>query len=135
MRPLIYVSNLWRQAELAEFEGSGQDQIMKLTFVYGFPKIISMALQQLPNVKMLEISKLISTRELTTKRVQEVTAAAKPGISEEPRQVDGGPSMGKLFGGKCFNYRSSHLIRYCKEPIRMMCYRCGEPENFVRDCL
>ena len=49
----VYASNIQRLAELAGFEGSGQDQIVKLTFVNGFPESISVALQQLPNVKML----------------------------------------------------------------------------------
>ena len=83
-------SNIQRLAKLAWFEGSGHDQIVKLTFVYGIPESISMALQQLPNVKVLEISELISTaRVLTPKRTQEVTLAAKPGIRKEPEKKTG----------------------------------------------
>ena len=62
---------------------------MKLTFVNGFPESISLTQQQLPNVKMLEISELILTDwVLTAKRILEVAAAAKPGISEERRTLD-----------------------------------------------
>ena len=80
----VYASNIQRLAELARFEGSGQDQIMKLTFVNGFLGKNSVALKPLPNMKMLEISELILTaRMLTVKRTQELAAAAKPGIREK----------------------------------------------------
>ena len=79
--------------------------------------------EKLPNVKTLEISELILTAMvLIAKRNQEVTAAAKPGITKEPKLVDGGPKTGKPFGSKCFNCWGPHLIRYCKEPIRTICY-------------
>ena len=82
----VNASHIWRLKELAGFEGSGQDKIVKLTFISSFPESISEALQHLPDMKMLEISELIlSTRVLTAKRTQEVAVAAKPGISKEPR--------------------------------------------------
>ena len=78
----VHSSNIQRLAGLAEFEGSSQDQITKLTFVNGSPESISIALKQLPNVKTLEISEMILiARVLTAKRTQEVAVAAKPGIS------------------------------------------------------
>ena len=80
----VYASNIQRLTELAGFERSGQDQIVKLTFVNEFPDYISVALQQLPYMKMPEFSELISTaRVLTAKRTWEVAIAARPGIRKK----------------------------------------------------
>ena len=81
----VYTSNIRRLVELAGFEGSDQDQIVKLTYVNGFSESISVALKQLSNVKTLE----------TAKRILEVAVAVKPRINKEPRQVDGGGGLGQ----------------------------------------
>ena len=67
----VYPSNIRRLAELAGFEGSGQELIVKLTFVNGFPESIFVTFQQLSNLKTLEISELVSTANvLTTKSLR-----------------------------------------------------------------
>ena len=59
---------------------------MKMTFVNGFLKSISVTLQRFPHVKTQKISELISTANvITAKRTLEVAVALELGICKEPR--------------------------------------------------
>ena len=50
----VYANKIRQLVGLARFNGDGLEELMKLTFVTGFPNIISIRLQQAPNIDALD---------------------------------------------------------------------------------
>ena len=65
----VYTNEIRRLAELAKFDKVGLENMVKLTFVNGFPDNISVALQQLPDVLTMEMCKLISHARTLSSRL------------------------------------------------------------------
>ena len=69
----VYANTIKRLAGLAGHVGKGLEHKAKLAFVTGFPDDISVALQQLPHIKRMDISKLLPTAWLlVSKRIKKL---------------------------------------------------------------
>ena len=67
----VYANTIKRLAGLAGYVGIGLDHTAKLAFVTGFPDDVSVALQQLPYIERMGVSKLLpTTRLLVSKRIK-----------------------------------------------------------------
>ena len=67
----VYANTIKRLAGLAGYIGIGLDHTAKLAFVTGFPDDVSLALQQLPPIERMDVSKLLPTaRLLVSKRIK-----------------------------------------------------------------
>ena len=67
----FYVNTIKRLAGLAGYIGIGLDHTAKLAFVMGFPDDVSVALQQLPHIERMDVSKLLPTAWLlVSKRIK-----------------------------------------------------------------
>ena len=77
----VYANTIKRLAGLAGYVGIGLDRTAKLAFVTGFPDDVSMALQQLPHIKRMNVSKLLPTTQLLVseriKKTETVAASAQ----------------------------------------------------------
>ena len=60
----VYANTIKRLAGLAGYVGIGLDQTAKLAFVTGFPDDVSVALQQLPHIERMDVSKPLLTARL-----------------------------------------------------------------------
>ena len=60
----VYANTIKRLAGLAGYVGIGLDQTAKLAFITGFPDEVSVALQQLPHIERMGVSKLLPTAQL-----------------------------------------------------------------------
>ncbi|XP_068240110.1 uncharacterized protein [Palaemon carinicauda] len=66
----VYANEIRRLTGLAKFDKVGLENVVNLTFVNGFPDNISVALQQLPNVMTMAMSKLISHARILSSKQQ-----------------------------------------------------------------
>ena len=131
----VYANEIRRLAGLAKFDKVGLENVVKLTFVNGFPDNISVALQQVPNVLTMEMSELIShARILSSKQQGGVVAVTarrggegSGGVRPEnkPRPIQ--------FKGQCFRCGGPHMIRDCKE-TKVRCFRCNKIGHVASRC-
>ena len=113
----VYANRIRQLVGLAGFEGVGLDRLARLAFVMGFPDYISVELQQAPNVETLTMADLMSrARVLTTRDENRDVAAAVRTDTSASQQA-----------GSTTKY--SQVPR--KGPV---CYTCGGPNHFSRDC-
>ena len=143
----IYVNELRRLAGLAGFTGASCETIVKLAFVTGFPDDISTELQQIPNMKQVHMTEVLTrARILVANRGMATSVAA---VSLKDRDKENYSSKGqhgvgyprkderqKSFNGKCFHCQGAHMIKDCPEkPVRrILCYRCGEEGHISTGC-
>ena len=76
----VYANKIRQLVGLAGFKGDGLERQMKLTFVTGFPDIVSIGLQQAPNIEALTMGNLISRVRMLTaseEQNQDVVAATR----------------------------------------------------------
>lgn len=66
----VCANEIRRLARLAKFDKVGLEDLVKLTFVNGIPNNISVALQKVPEVLTIEISKLISHAMILSSKQQ-----------------------------------------------------------------
>ena len=139
----VYANEIRRLAGLSGFKGEGLERIIKLTFVNGFPDHISVALQQVPNVETMEMSELVTNaRVLTMKKTQNLTAVAAPGsfmgkrpqTPQSAQQFGGKAEEARVFKGRCFRCNGPHMIRDCKEPKPITCYKCNQVGHLSIRC-
>ncbi|KAK4318086.1 hypothetical protein Pmani_010884 [Petrolisthes manimaculis] len=72
----VYSNEIRRLAGLAKFDKTGLENVVKLAFVNGFPDAISVALQQVPDVLTMDMSKLIDHARILASKQQGGTLAA-----------------------------------------------------------
>lgn len=140
----VYANEIRRLAGLAGFSGDGLEQIVKLTFVNGFPDSISIALQTLPKVESMTMSDLITrARVLASKKTSDVTAVAGQGgytvgtraRVAHPAEAIGGKGEPRGFKGKCYRCNGAHMIRDCKEPKPpIICFKCNGSGHIASQC-
>ena len=71
----VYANEIRRLVGLAGFEEDGLENVVRLTFINGLPDLISVSMQQLPNVKCMPNSELVErARVFTTKLSSAATA-------------------------------------------------------------
>ena len=133
----VCANEIRRLAGLAGFEKDGIENIVRLTFINGFPDSISASLQQLPNIKFMPVCELIeSARVLTSKLSTVATAHAYKGslqLKESSRrdmrpnfQMESNEGRG-YFRGRCYRCGGPHMAKHCKEVKGIICYRCRQP--------
>ncbi|XP_068224614.1 uncharacterized protein [Palaemon carinicauda] len=71
----VHANEIRRLAGLAKLDKVGLENVVKLTFVNGFPDNISVALQQLPNVMTMAMSELISHARILSSKQQDGVVA------------------------------------------------------------
>ena len=141
----VFANEIRRLAGLAKFEGEGLENVVKLTFVNGFPDTISIALQQLPDVEHIEMSKVIdSARILSSKQQGGVMVGVTLGqdrvVNVGPLGGVGGGAIGGVqgerqvqFRGRCFRCNGPHRIRDCKE-TKVRCFKCNKFGHISSQC-
>ena len=143
----IYVNELRRLAGLAGFTGTSSEAIVKLAFVTGFPDDISTELQQIPNIKQVHMTEVLTrARILVANRGMATSVAAmslkdknKESYSTKGQYHEGYPRKDgkhRVFNGKCFHCQGEHMVKDCPEkPVRkIVCYRCGEEGHISTGC-
>lgn len=135
----VYANELRRLAMLAGFVDEGLEQIVRLSFINGFPDSISVALQQVTGIETMTMSEIISkARTFTNKMNSSVVAAAmQKDEQHRPRPMQSEtvkPKGGErwMFKGKCFRCGGPHMARFCKEPI--ICYKCNKAGHMSHQC-
>ena len=130
----VYANEVRRLAGLAGFTGDSLERVVKLTFVNGFPDRISLALQQLPEIRTILMSDLIpKARILAARQSPEVAVVAVKGAGSvmtrnDTRFEEQNRSRGisRSFKGRCFRCNGPHMIKDCKEPKPpITCFKCG----------
>ena len=156
----VYANEIRRLAGLAKFVGAGLENVVKLTFVNGFPDSINVALQRVPNVLKLEMSDLIGqARILSSKQQGDVVAVATrrnvvkdgrggrfdnetfqfkgnspvAGLTPRGPPTSAGASAAAQFKGQCFRCGGPHRIRECKE-ARVKCFKCHNFGHMANTC-
>ena len=144
----VFANEIRRLAGLAGFVGDGLEQVVKLTFVNGFPDNVRVELMQVENVMKLGMSDiLVRARVLAASRDTKVVAvAAKPGNfggypqtyeGAQNREVCGG-STGEtrrgVFRGQCYRCGGPHMAKFCKDKKAITCYRCGKEGHIAIQC-
>lgn len=127
----VYANKIKRLAGLAGYLGRGLEHTAKLAFITGFPDDVSVALQQLPNIERMDVSKLIPTaRLLVSKRVVETRTLA---ASAQTNETNKGKKESSL---QCFRCQGPHLKKDCTEipRARATCYNCGKFGHIARYC-
>ena len=112
---------------------------MKLSFVQGMPTDVVVELQQIVNIKTIDMEHVISrARILVANRLEPVIAASvirQSGTAKEQNQkTHGGVSRNnqadfKSSNRKCFRCGGLHMIRSCPEKAEKRvigCYNCNE---------
>lgn len=127
----VFANEIRRLASLAKFSGEGLENVMKLSFVNGFPDHVSVALQRVPNISKIEMSELIShARILSSKEPSGVSAVT---INTGSNREYVKPNSTNLFKGQCFRCGGPHMIRYCREQS-IRCYKCNKIGHMANQC-
>ena len=134
----VFANEIRRLAGLAKFSGEGLENIVKLTFINGFPDNIGVALQQMPNVIKLEMNDIVTNARILATKSSQASGIAAVGLSmKKSRQFR--PTSSKdstsqfQFKGSCFRCGGHHMIRDCKESS-IRCFRCGKFGHMANKC-
>ncbi|KAK4310191.1 hypothetical protein Pmani_018224 [Petrolisthes manimaculis] len=132
----VYSNEIRRLAVLAKFDKTGLENEVKLAFVNGFPDAISVALQQVPDVLTMDMSKLIDHARILASKQQGGTLAAVT-IKKGGEVGNSGRLESKTrqfqFKGQCFRCGGPLMIKDCNE-TRVKCFRCKKFGHIVRRC-
>ena len=108
----VYANTIKRLAGLAGYVGIGLDHTVKLAFIMGFPDEVPIALQQLPHIERMDISKLLPTaRLLVSKRIKKTEMVAASVQSNALRNK----AQKESSSLQCFRCRGPHYIKDCME--------------------
>ena len=147
----VYANELRRLGGLAGFKDGSLEKLVKLSFINGFPTNISCELQQVSGILDQSMSEILTrARVLTANKSDAVGAvAANVGVSRtvtpiemEPRSAreisqSGGTALReevREFNGKCFRCGGPHMIRFCRERVKTICYNCGKAGHIASRC-
>ena len=134
----VYAKKLRRLAGMAGFKANACERLVKLSFCQGMPNDVGVELQQIMNIKTIEIEHVISrARILVANMLEPVIAASGIRLSgaakEQSHKTQVGVSRNNQadFKGsnrKCFRYGGPHMIRSCPERGEkhvVVCYTCN----------
>ena len=96
-----------------------------------FPDDVSVALQQLPHIERMNVSKLLPTaRLLVSKRIKKTEMVAVSAQTNALRNK----AQKELSSLQCFTCRGPHYIKYCTEIPRakVIYYNCGKFGHMAR---
>lgn len=132
----VYANEIRRLADLAGFADSGLNNVVKLSFVNGFPDSIGVQLQQLPRVKSMTMSELIEKARILSSRMSPAGVALVASSSRNAGQSKGGGGTddSRIFRGKCYRCGGPHMARSCKDSRGIICYKCGVAGHISTQC-
>ncbi|XP_068224113.1 uncharacterized protein [Palaemon carinicauda] len=134
----VYTNEIRRLAGLAKFDKVGLENVVKLTFVNGFPDNLSVALQRLPNVMTMAMSELIShARILSSKQQGGVGAVTVRKGGEGGGAKHENRARPFQFRGQCFRCGGPLMIKDCKETQGLVDTGCSTSvlhSKFVPRC-
>ena len=129
----VYANTIKRLAGLAGYVGIGLDHTAKLAFVTGFPDDVSVALQQLPHIERMDVSKLLPTAWLlVSKRIKKTETVAASAQSNALRNK----AQKESSSLQCFRCRGPHYIKDCTgiPRAKIICYNCGKFGYMAKYC-
>ena len=100
----------------------------------GFPDDVSVALQQLPHIERMNVSKLLPTaRVLVSKRIFKKTETVAVNAQSNALR---NKAQKELSSFQCFRCRGPHYIKDCTEIPRakVICYNSGKFRHMARYC-
>ena len=128
----VFANEVRRLAGLAKFSKEGLENVVKLTFINGFPDHISVSLQQVPDVLGMKMDELISRARILSSKQQGVVSLSAVSVKTMDKGAGKSDTRPSQFRGQCFRCGGPHMIRSCKEPVR--CFRCDKTGHVASRC-
>ena len=136
----VYANEIRRLASLSKFTGAGLEQVVKLTFVNGFPDNISASLQQMSNIDTATMSDIIARARMLTARMGGSAEVCSVSVAHRREGVDSvqirraNPQPKRTFG-PCYRCGGPHIMRFCKESKpQVICFKCKESGHIASNC-
>ena len=130
-----YANELRRLAGLAGFQGDSLEQIVRLSFVNGFPDSISAELQQIDGVKTMQLNALIPKARIFASvkaAPSSIGAVAARSPKRWPEKEVSGDAP--QFKGKCFKCDGPHMARHCPQKKVVRCFKCQGEGHMSFNC-
>lgn len=134
----IFATEARKLASLAGFVGAGLEKAVKLAFVTGLPNSVSVELQRVEDIMEVPMSEVISKARILTANLKHTNVVSivksgenttRTGTAEQGEKV---PSMASKI--KCYKCDGPHLVKYCPERSKIVCFRCGKPGHIAVQC-
>ena len=118
----VFANDIRRMARESGLTGSGLEEVVKLSFVTGFPEDISVELQQIQGIERMQVGEVMSRARVL---------AIRTGVTA-PHGVAAASIKAKRDPIKCYRCNGPHFVRDCPKPI--VCYRCNTEGHVASRC-
>ena len=126
----IYANEIRRLVRGCGFTGDGAEQLVKLTFITGFPDSISIELQQIQDVEKMKLGNIIPRARVLTSNIGVVGGVAAPALKGHKVVENQSSDMKERDPIKCYECGGPHLLRNCPE---IQCKHC-RGNHLLRYC-
>lgn len=127
----VFSNELRRLAGLSGLVGTSLEQVVKLSFVNGFPDSVSTEMQKIDGIATMSMSELLVKARILIVKTPSVGTAASVVVNK----FSGSDNKREYtFKGKCFNCDGPHMVRSCPEKKTIKCYNCREEGHISTHC-
>lgn len=131
----VFSNEIRRLGELAGFNSTGLDNIVKLTFINGFPESISVNLQQVTDIMTLKMSDIIARARILTANVgTNYIAVVKHERYDQGPRNETVAGKSSSFRDKCFKCDGPRMGRNRTRRTTINCFKCGRVGHIARYC-
>ena len=113
----VYANNIWKLARGAGLKGEGYEQVVKLTFITGFPDSISVELQQIQNIEKMTVSDVLGRARIlaaSSGRAKSSNVSAAVVNKGAPQAVsDHQEEKYERREIKCYRCGGNHVVKNC----------------------